>query len=252
MLVCNKVDLVDYSSIETMMTTMEDHPEIESCVECSAKCMRNISELFYYAQKSVLYPSQPLYIMSQKELTAGCKKALSRIFKICDADADGILNDAEINAFQRKCFNAPLQLQVLEDVKSVIRKNIQHGVAESGITQDGFVFLHKLFFERGRSETTWTVLRKFGYDDDLNLSKEYLFPNLKVPSGCSTELSHKGQQFFVALFKRHDRDKDGALSPKEIKDLFSTCPAPAWGEDVYKNVPCSRKKVWLFCFSAVI
>ncbi len=44
----------------------------------------------------------------------------------------------------------------------------------------GFLFLHTLFIQRGRHETTWTVLRKFGYDDNLELNKEYLFPHLKV------------------------------------------------------------------------
>ena len=37
----------------------------------------------------------------------------------------------------------------------------------------GFLFLHKLFMERGRHETTWTVLRKFGYGDDLDLREDY-------------------------------------------------------------------------------
>lgn len=40
----------------------------------------------------------------------------------------------------------------------------------------GFLFLHTLFIQRGRHETTWTVLRRFGYDDDLELTPEYLFP----------------------------------------------------------------------------
>jgi Ras family protein T1 len=40
----------------------------------------------------------------------------------------------------------------------------------------GFLFLHTLFIQRGRHETTWTVLRRFGYDDDLELTQEYLFP----------------------------------------------------------------------------
>lgn len=40
----------------------------------------------------------------------------------------------------------------------------------------GFLFLHTLFIQRGRHETTWTVLRRFGYDDDLELMPEYLFP----------------------------------------------------------------------------
>lgn len=30
-----------------------------------------------------------------------------------------------------------------------------------------------MFIHRGRQEATWTVLRKFGYDDDLELSDSY-------------------------------------------------------------------------------
>jgi Ras family protein T1 len=37
--------------------------------------------------------------------------------------------------------------------------------------------LNGLFIQRGRHETTWAILRKFGYDDDLTLNKEYLFPS---------------------------------------------------------------------------
>jgi len=40
----------------------------------------------------------------------------------------------------------------------------------------GFVFLNVLFIQRGRLETTWTVLRKFGYDDDLELREDFLHP----------------------------------------------------------------------------
>ena len=47
----------------------------------------------------------------------------------------------------------------------------------------GFLFLHTLFIQRGRHETTWTVLRRFGYDDDLDLTPEYLF-RLYVPLAC--------------------------------------------------------------------
>jgi hypothetical protein len=38
-----------------------------------------------------------LYLL---QLTQTCKKALVRIFKICDSDSDGLLNDYELNAFQ--------------------------------------------------------------------------------------------------------------------------------------------------------
>lgn len=47
---------------------MEDFPEVESCVECSAKTLHNISEMFYYAQKAVLHPTAPLYVMEEQDV----------------------------------------------------------------------------------------------------------------------------------------------------------------------------------------
>lgn len=40
---------------------MEEFSEIETCIECSAKTLKNISEMFYYAQKAVLHPTEPIY-----------------------------------------------------------------------------------------------------------------------------------------------------------------------------------------------
>lgn len=48
---------------------MEDFPEVESCVECSAKTLHNISEMFYYAQKAVLHPAAPLYSMEEQDVS---------------------------------------------------------------------------------------------------------------------------------------------------------------------------------------
>ena len=48
------------------------------------------------------------------------------------------------------------------------------GVHKGGLTLPGFLFLHTLFIERGRLETTWQVLRRFGYDETLHLSQETL------------------------------------------------------------------------------
>ncbi|XP_044036347.1 mitochondrial Rho GTPase 1-A-like [Siniperca chuatsi] len=110
------------------------------------------------------------------ELKPSCIKSLTRIFKVSNLDNDGILNDNELNFFQRTCFNTPLAPQALEDVKNVVRRNMTDGVKDNGLSLKGFLFLHTLFIQRGRHETTWTVLRRFGYDDDLELTQEYLFP----------------------------------------------------------------------------
>jgi len=235
-LVGNKSDLNEASSMETIMPIMNTYAEIETCVECSAKSLKNISEVFYYAQKAILHPTAPLYLPEEKELTPKCRAALTRIFKICDQDNDGILNDREIYQFQRRCFNVPLQPQALEDVKAVVRRQIPEGVQRDGITHKGFLFLHTLFIQRGRHETTWTVLRKFGYDDSLTLSHDFLRSQLTVAPGCTTELTHQGYQFFSDLFDRFDEDHDGCLSPTEMTNLFSTCPAMPWGPEVNNTV----------------
>lgn len=37
-------------------------------LQCSAKNLKNISELFYYAQKAVLHPTAPLYDPEEKQV----------------------------------------------------------------------------------------------------------------------------------------------------------------------------------------
>ena len=47
-------------------------------------------------------------------------------------------------------------------------------VNESRLTLTGFLFLHGLFTEKSRLETTWTVLSKFGYDNDIKLRDDLI------------------------------------------------------------------------------
>ncbi|KAF6734657.1 Mitochondrial Rho GTPase 2 [Oryzias melastigma] len=240
-LVGNKSDLRSGSSMETILPIMNQFSEIETCVECSAKNLKNISELFYYAQKAVLHPTAPLYDPEDKQLKPACVRALSRIFYISDQDNDRILSDAELNSFQKSCFGNPLAPQALEDVKTVVWKNTSDGVQDNGLTLNGFLFLNTLFIQRGRHETTWTILRKFGYDDNLEMTDDYLYPELRVPVGCTTELNHVGHQFLQRLFDKYDEDKDSALSQMELKNLFCVCPYMPWGADVYLTVPTTDK-----------
>ncbi|XP_049623924.1 mitochondrial Rho GTPase 2 isoform X2 [Suncus etruscus] len=236
-LVGNKSDLRPGSSMEAVLPLMSQFPEIETCVECSAKNLRNISELFYYAQKAVLHPTAPLYDPEAKQLRPACTRALTRIFRLSDQDLDQMLSDQELNAFQKSCFGHPLAPQALEDVKTVVRKNVAGGVQDGRLTLDGFLFLNMLFIQRGRHETTWAILRRFGYGDDLELTDDYLCPSLQVPPGCSTELNHLGYQFVQRLFEKHDQDKDGVLSPSELQSFFSVFPAPPWGPELRCAVP---------------
>ncbi|KAK2714554.1 hypothetical protein QYM36_008944 [Artemia franciscana] len=241
-LVGNKCDIVDYSTFDAVMPIMNEYQEVETCIECSARTLKNVSELFYYAQKAVLHPTAPLYNAEEKDLTPKCKKALTRIFMVFDMDNDMVLNDVELNVFQHRCFGASLNPQALDDVRNVVRSQTNDGVKDGGITLKGFLFLHCLFFQRGRHETTWTILRKFGYDDNIELTKEYLVPsNLRIPPGSTAELNSKGLNFFTSIFLKFDRDKDGALSQKEYESFSSMYPETLWKEDLKYVVVTNSK-----------
>ncbi|XP_055507526.1 mitochondrial Rho GTPase 2 [Leucoraja erinacea] len=243
-LVGNKSDLQETSSMEMILPIMNQFTEIETCVECSAKNLKNISELFFYAQKAVLHPTAPLYSPEEKQLKPLCVQALTRIFNISDQDNDGILNDVEMNFFQKYCFRNPLSAQALEDVKTVVWKNTTDGIRDDGLTLNGFLFLNTLFVQRGRHETTWTVLRKFGYDDNLEMTDDYLHPPLRVLYHCTTELNQRTYLFLQRVFEKYDADNDGVLSPIELKNLFSVFPYFPWGPEAFNTV-CTDERGWV-------
>ena len=130
---------------------MREFKEIETCLECSAKKLTFVGEVFYYALKAVVHPSAPLFDShannGQGALKPLCFRALKRIFLMNDLDKashsqsalvslfnhcvshifglqDGALNDAELNAFQVKCFSAPLQPEELIGVRKVVSETM--------------------------------------------------------------------------------------------------------------------------------
>ncbi|KAD3336603.1 hypothetical protein E3N88_32122 [Mikania micrantha] len=234
-----KLDLRDehypVSLEQVMAPIMQQFREIETCIECSAANLVQVPEVFYYAQKAVLHPTAPLFDQESQTLKPRCIRALKRIFILCDHDMDGALNDSELNEFQVKCFNAPLQPAEIVGVKRVVQEKVPEGVNDLGLTLTGFLFLHALFIEKGRLETTWTVLRKFGYNDDIELRKENLpVPSKKAPDQ-SIELTSEALDFLMGIFSLFDSNNDGALQDSELDELFSTAPESPWDEAPYKN-----------------
>lgn len=138
-----------------------------------------------------LFACDSLTLCAPQILKPKCTEALRRIFKVSDVDKDGLLNSAELNQFQQKCFATPLQLQELEGIldlvraydPSCVRPVAQHPSTSAsaaalgeGITELGFLYLHTIFVQQGRMETTWAVLRKFGYGEGLDLTEDVLSP----------------------------------------------------------------------------
>ncbi|CAN6467894.1 unnamed protein product [Victoria cruziana] len=215
---------------------MEQFPEIETCIECSALQHTQVAEVFYYAQKAVLHPTLPLFDRGTRSLKPRCVRALKRIFVLSDPDKDGALNDEELNDFQVKCFESPLQHKELMELREVVRSKIPEGFSDCGLTFSGFLFLHELFIQKGLSETIWTVLRKFDYDNDLKLRDGLLrIVQFKRAADQSVELSNNALDFLRRIFLLFDSDNDGALELSELEDLFSTAPENPWKENAYKD-----------------
>eukprot|EP00737_Agarophyton_chilense_P002909 gb/GEZJ01003351.1/.p1 GENE.gb/GEZJ01003351.1/~~gb/GEZJ01003351.1/.p1 ORF type:complete len:355 (-),score=74.14 gb/GEZJ01003351.1/:1062-2126(-) len=231
-LVGNKIDLrggiADPTAAakmeEFIKPIMDDFREVDVCIECSAKTVSNISEVFYFAQKAVLYPTGQVYDVDKHSLKPDANTALRRIFNLCDKDGDGGLNDKELNDFQYHCFNVYLKEEELDGVKKVVRESCpQRGINSDGsLSEEGFIFLHTLFVQKGRLETTWIVLRKFGYDDYMRLQLD----ESEIPpcnDDQTIELSAEGKSFLGNLFAAADSDADGMLSPNELRKLFAAC-----------------------------
>ncbi|XVF31320.1 hypothetical protein REPUB_Repub16aG0135600 [Reevesia pubescens] len=235
-----KLDLRDDQqqvSLEQVMSPiMQQFREIETCIECSAYKHIQIPEVFYYAQKAVLHPTGPLFDQESQTLKPRCVRALKRIFILCDHDRDGALSDAELNDFQVKCFNAPLQPSEIKGVKRVVQDKLVEGVNERGLTLTGFLFLHALFIEKGRLETTWTVLRKFGYNNDIRLSDDLIpYSSFKRAPDQSVELTNEAIEFLKGIYELFDSDLDDNLRPIEVEDVFSTAPESPWNDAPYKD-----------------
>ncbi|XP_015695223.1 mitochondrial Rho GTPase 1-like [Oryza brachyantha] len=238
-----KLDLRDEKqySLEAMMEPiMGTFQEIETCIECSLFRQIQVREVFYYAQMAVLYPTAPLFDQETQALKTRCRRALKRIFILCDHDRDGALSDVELNDFQVKCFNAPLQPAEIAGVKRAIQDKLAEGVNDNGVTLTGFLFFHTLFITNGQMETTWTVLRKFGYDDELKF-RDDLIPAIKRAPDQTLEFTSKTIDFLRGIFNMFDTDNDGALLPAEVEDLFSTAPENPWSSHLYEN--CAENNV---------
>lgn len=221
-----------------MTPVLDDFRQVDACTECSAKLNINVSDVFQLAQQAVVYPIAPLFETKTRELTSRFVGSLRRIFRIFDQDKDDVLSDTELIDFQESCFGARLQPTDIEDVKTMLESDGPDNVLPSGITFQGFLRIHKKFIERNRAETAWLVLRQFGFNDRLKLMVPRKVVALEHVDRSRTrtqnfagsvrdrsvELSKQAQAFLADIFHQFDKDKDQALSPLELEDLFSICP----------------------------
>lgn len=243
-LCANKSDLSAHGSTaqvveDEMFPVMGEFKEIDSCIRTSAREHHNINEAFFLCQKAVTHPVAPLYDSKEQTLKPATISALKRIFCLCDKDQDGLWNDFEIQAFQKKIFDKTLSSDDLLHIKRTVNPvdDLHDSKAPDGITERGFIQLNQMFVEKGRHETLWMILRKFNYADSLTLKDSFLHPKLDIPQHASAELSPLGYRFFVDLFLLFDKDNDGGLNHSELRALFAPTPGlPAsWVESDFPS-----------------
>ncbi|KAI8463172.1 MAG: hypothetical protein J3K34DRAFT_527193 [Monoraphidium minutum] len=228
----DRKDRLDLSELRRWAVALESlisaHPSLEVSIRCSAKEMTSVGEVFYHALKAVLYPKGPLLEPATGRLTTPCVKALLRIFLMCDDDQDGALSDDELNAFQVLCFGQPLSEEELDSVKAMVAERMPEGLGDTGLLFPGFMYLHTLFLTRGRLESTWAVLRAFGYDQDLRISDAAL-AHLPAPGADAVlELSPTALAYLAHAFDVYDSTRTGVLSADDLEHMFNRAPVPIY------------------------
>lgn len=200
-------------------------------IKCSAKNLLHIDEVFRKAQQAVLYPITPLYDLSTARLTADCRRALTRIFRIYDRDNDGLLSNDELDAFQCQAFPVRLVERDFAGWKKVVSRN---NITDDAVVQDGkftvsgFLAIFEVFITQNRLESPWRALRYFGYDDELSLDVP---PSVTSPLDDKVarnwRLSTSARHFLAATFHQFDSDDDGILSGDDVQAIFSIVPEPS-------------------------
>eukprot|EP00040_Diaphanoeca_grandis_P012010 m.61311 g.61311 ORF g.61311 m.61311 type:complete len:652 (-) comp22966_c0_seq2:51-2006(-) len=215
---------------------MQVFREVVTCVGCSATNMSLVAEAFHYALNAVLFPMGPLYDLERRCLVDDAVTAIQRIFRICDRSCDDLLDNEELNKFQIACFSGsdPLAIKELESVKLLIKENVADGVVEDKVTLSGFLFLNRLFIERGRPETTWAVLRHFGYSDSLELKEPRHDKVSSMSSDQSTELTDAAELFLTERFIACAKEAK-SLSKDNLLKLFQAAPA-SWANQYLKHL----------------
>ena len=110
-------------------------------------------------------------------------KALTRIFRIYDKTHSGVLKNNDFMELHKEIFNLKLENEhmfaINELLKILKNKNVNNINSSNGIDLEGFISLNKVSVFINESQITWNILRKFGYNDELDIDNNYLIEKYK-------------------------------------------------------------------------
>ncbi|KAL0814577.1 hypothetical protein Bca101_071020 [Brassica carinata] len=211
--------------------------EIEICIEWSAPRLSDISWLaqavFVQAQIAAMNHIGPVYDQVTNSLKPRCVAALEHIFELNACDNDYILSDDGLNHINARCFSIPLMPSRCRALIKSVQELCPEGVKENRLTVDGFlVLITKLIMDR-KLRTLWTMLRTFGYNNDIRLVDEMIpYSSFKRILDQSVELTNEAIGSLRRVYHRFNN-----LGPQMMESLFETAPErPEDKGDVIREV----------------
>ncbi|KAH0911384.1 hypothetical protein HID58_034705 [Brassica napus] len=203
--------------------------EIEICIEWYALRLSDISWLaqavFVQVQIAAMHPIGPVYDQVTNSLKPRCVVALKHIFELNARDNDYILNDDGSKHVNARCFSIPLMPSRSRALINFVQELCPEGVKENGLTVDGFlVLITKLIIDR-KLRPLWTMLRTFGYNNDIRLVDEMIpYSSFKPMHDQNAELTDEAIGSLRRVYHHFDN-----LEPQMMESLFETAPENSHG-----------------------
>lgn len=141
-------------------------------------------------------------------------------------------------------------------MRQVLRAEAQKGVTDRGITEFAFKKLLLMFITQSRPDSTWTVLRYFHYNQDLELEiPEDVLDVTHLPDQI-VELNDTGVRFLIDIFEQFS--VNNVLPVRDVEYIFSIAPSGShpFGPQFPFNTHCNKEGAltcggWLSAWSYV-
>jgi len=100
----------------------------------------------------------------------------------------------------QSCFDVTLRDEDVTAVKKQIAKSTPGGLRNNRTTFEGLMGIMSIFVERSQPQIPWTILRRSGYDDFLNLTIPVeLYDMIRKRPDQITEISQGAYIFLMKL-----------------------------------------------------
>ena len=160
-------------------------------------------------------------------------KALKRIFRIFDNQRKGKITKNEFMKIHKQIFEKEIESDHFEALKELIKSinsNRNEIMLENEIDLNGFIAINQSAVNIQEAQITWSILRKYGYNDNLVLDESYLkFLDLKNTNDYVVEISDYSINILAKIFKQYSKlvEKNGVfvsvISEREWEIIFSSC-----------------------------